>query len=235
MGQLAHDIRDGLNTALIAFNVVKGGTVSISGNTGAVLGRSLLSLRIGRQLTVGHPDCRQSPTPRAPLGDGISERDCRRCPPPFRVQRCSVRDSAGGCGIVRRCGPSAARVGRHEPVDQRLQVHPPWWACGTCVPRNGESASTSKSRTSAAESRTPKAIRFGRSPNGADGTAPGSVLGSPLRAKPCAPTAGISTSTTSRGRDASSRSRCLWRQTASLPRPPSRIIEALVHELAWLA
>jgi signal transduction histidine kinase len=45
LGQLAHDIRDGLNTALIAFNVVKGGTVSITGNTGAVLGRSLLSLR----------------------------------------------------------------------------------------------------------------------------------------------------------------------------------------------
>ena len=45
MGQLAHDIRDGLNTALIAFNVVKGGSVSITGNTGAVLGRSLLSLR----------------------------------------------------------------------------------------------------------------------------------------------------------------------------------------------
>jgi signal transduction histidine kinase len=45
MGQLAHDIRDGLNTALIAFNIVKGGTVSITGSTGAVLGRSLLSLR----------------------------------------------------------------------------------------------------------------------------------------------------------------------------------------------
>ena len=96
MGQLAHDIRDGLNTALIAFNVVKGGSVSITGNTGAVLGRSLLQpARPGRQLSVGHPDCRQSSTPRASLADGVSERDCRRRSPPFRVQRSGVRDSPG--------------------------------------------------------------------------------------------------------------------------------------------
>jgi signal transduction histidine kinase len=44
-GQLAHEIRNILNTALFAFEALKRGTVAINGNTGAVLGRALLSLR----------------------------------------------------------------------------------------------------------------------------------------------------------------------------------------------
>jgi signal transduction histidine kinase len=44
-GQLAHEIRDVLNTALFAFAALKRGTVAISGSTGAVLGRSLMLLR----------------------------------------------------------------------------------------------------------------------------------------------------------------------------------------------
>jgi signal transduction histidine kinase len=45
LGQTAHELRDGLNTALLAFNALKRGTVAINGSTGAVLGRSLLRLR----------------------------------------------------------------------------------------------------------------------------------------------------------------------------------------------
>lgn len=44
-GQLAHEVRDQLNTALLAFHTLKGGAVAINGSTGAVLGRSLISLR----------------------------------------------------------------------------------------------------------------------------------------------------------------------------------------------
>src|SRR4029077_15364684 len=44
-GQLAHEIRDILNTALLAFQTLKKGTVAINGSTGTVLGRSLLGLR----------------------------------------------------------------------------------------------------------------------------------------------------------------------------------------------
>ena len=44
-GQTAHELRDELNTALLAFHTLKRGTVGISGNTGAVLGRSLANLR----------------------------------------------------------------------------------------------------------------------------------------------------------------------------------------------
>lgn len=44
-GQLAHEVRDMLNTAVFAFEALKSGTVAINGSTGAVLGRSLMSLR----------------------------------------------------------------------------------------------------------------------------------------------------------------------------------------------
>ena len=44
-GQLAHEIRDQLNTALLAFHTLKRGTVAINGSTGTVLGRSLMGLR----------------------------------------------------------------------------------------------------------------------------------------------------------------------------------------------
>ena len=43
--QLAHEIRDLLNTAVFAFEALKRGTVAINGSTGAVLGRSLMALR----------------------------------------------------------------------------------------------------------------------------------------------------------------------------------------------
>jgi signal transduction histidine kinase len=45
LGQAAHEFRDLLNGALLAFHALKRGTVAINGNTGAVLGRSLTSLR----------------------------------------------------------------------------------------------------------------------------------------------------------------------------------------------
>src|SRR6185295_5605077 len=44
-GQLAHEIRDLLNTALLAFHTLKRGTVAINGSTGTVLGKSLMNLR----------------------------------------------------------------------------------------------------------------------------------------------------------------------------------------------
>src|SRR6185503_20822646 len=44
-GQLAHEIRDILSTALLSFQTLKRGTVAINGSTGTVLGRSLMSLR----------------------------------------------------------------------------------------------------------------------------------------------------------------------------------------------
>jgi signal transduction histidine kinase len=44
-GEIAHETRDLLNTAMLAFEALKRGTVAINGSTGAVLGRSLRGLR----------------------------------------------------------------------------------------------------------------------------------------------------------------------------------------------
>lgn len=44
-GHVAHETRDLLDTALLAYEALKRGTVAVNGSTGAVLGRSLLGLR----------------------------------------------------------------------------------------------------------------------------------------------------------------------------------------------
>jgi signal transduction histidine kinase len=53
LGHAAHQLRDILNTAVLAFHALKRGTVAINGSTGAMLGRSLMSLReiVDRTLT----------------------------------------------------------------------------------------------------------------------------------------------------------------------------------------
>jgi signal transduction histidine kinase len=45
LGHAAHELRDILNTAVLAFHTLKRGAVAINGSTGTVLGRSLMSLR----------------------------------------------------------------------------------------------------------------------------------------------------------------------------------------------
>ena len=45
MGFLVHELRNLVNTAIVAFEVLKKGSVGIAGNTGAVLNRSLIGLR----------------------------------------------------------------------------------------------------------------------------------------------------------------------------------------------
>jgi signal transduction histidine kinase len=52
LGFLAHELRNLINTAILAFDVLKTGNVGVGGSTGAVLYRSLIGLRtlIGRSL-----------------------------------------------------------------------------------------------------------------------------------------------------------------------------------------
>ena len=45
LGHAAHELRDGLSTAILAFNLLKRGAVAVNGSTGAILGQSLMSLR----------------------------------------------------------------------------------------------------------------------------------------------------------------------------------------------
>lgn len=45
LGHAAHELRDSLNTAMLAFHTLKRGTVAVNGSTGAILGQSLMTLR----------------------------------------------------------------------------------------------------------------------------------------------------------------------------------------------
>src|SRR6185295_14262035 len=45
LGHAAHELRDTLNTAILAFHTLKRGAVAVNGATGAILGQSLMSLR----------------------------------------------------------------------------------------------------------------------------------------------------------------------------------------------
>jgi signal transduction histidine kinase len=56
LGQVGHDLRNQLQTALLSFRALRTGSVDIGGNTGAVLGRSLDRLRdlIDTRLAEGH-------------------------------------------------------------------------------------------------------------------------------------------------------------------------------------
>jgi len=45
VGHSAHELRDTLNTALLAFHMLRRGAVAINGSTGEALGRSLMTLR----------------------------------------------------------------------------------------------------------------------------------------------------------------------------------------------
>jgi hypothetical protein len=45
LGHAAHELRDTLNTAILAFHTLKRGAVAVNGSTGAILGQSLMTLR----------------------------------------------------------------------------------------------------------------------------------------------------------------------------------------------
>jgi signal transduction histidine kinase len=75
---VAHDLRDSLQTAILAFNALKTGTIGITGSTGTVLGRSLLGLRtiIDRSIAesrMSGSGLFREPTPLSRLLDDIVE------------------------------------------------------------------------------------------------------------------------------------------------------------------
>ena len=67
IGRMAHEIRNHLNSALLAFDSLRRGVVAVNGSTGAVLGRSLLSLRDVVDITVADIRMGAVPQHRRPL------------------------------------------------------------------------------------------------------------------------------------------------------------------------
>jgi signal transduction histidine kinase len=67
LGHAAHELRDNLNTAILAFHTLKRGAVAINGSTGAVLGRSLMGLREVVDRTLSEVRLEAGPQRRARL------------------------------------------------------------------------------------------------------------------------------------------------------------------------
>jgi len=75
LGHAAHELRDGLNTAVLAFHTLKRGAVAVNGSTGAILGQSLMSLRavVDRTLSEVRLDAGTQRRARVPVVTFIDE------------------------------------------------------------------------------------------------------------------------------------------------------------------
>ncbi|MEO8277541.1 MAG: HAMP domain-containing sensor histidine kinase [Thermoanaerobaculia bacterium] len=75
-GQVAHETRDLLNTAVLAFEALKRGTVAVNGSTGAMLGRSLTALRdlVDSSLSEIRLNAKNQRTERLSVAEFINDR-----------------------------------------------------------------------------------------------------------------------------------------------------------------
>ena len=75
LGHAAHELRDSLNTAILAFHTIKRGAVAVNGSTGAILGQSLMSLRevIDRTLSEVRLEAGKQRRARLPVATFIDE------------------------------------------------------------------------------------------------------------------------------------------------------------------
>ena len=75
LGHAAHELRDSLNTAILAFHTLKRGAVAVNGSTGAILGQSLMNLRelVDRTLSDVRVGANQQTRTRVPVVTFIDE------------------------------------------------------------------------------------------------------------------------------------------------------------------
>ena len=75
LGDAAHELRDSLNTAILAFHTIKRGAIAVNGSTGAILGQSLMSLRelIDRMLSTVRLEAGAGRRARLPVVTFIDE------------------------------------------------------------------------------------------------------------------------------------------------------------------
>ena len=75
LGHTAHELRDSLNTAILAFHTLKRGAVAVNGSTGAILGQSLMRLRdvVDRTLSEVRLDAGTHRRARVPVATFIDE------------------------------------------------------------------------------------------------------------------------------------------------------------------
>jgi hypothetical protein len=122
-GEVAHEIRNLVGTASMAFQMLKRGSVAVNGSTGAVLGRSLMDLSafVESMLSDIRLNTKAQPRERITVASFVADiaANARLHADygglDFAVERSSGLDSD------RR--PSAPRLSGDEPSAQRVQIH----------------------------------------------------------------------------------------------------------------
>jgi hypothetical protein len=121
-GHIAHETRDLLNTAILAFETLKRGTVAINGSTGAVLGRSLLSLRDLVNSTLSEIRVAADRSGASGFRRDVDRSHRSRRSPACRSAGVELHQRTCGWRIDDQRDPEP-RVRGHQPVEQRLQIH----------------------------------------------------------------------------------------------------------------
>lgn len=204
-GQVAHELRNSLNTALLAFQTLRQGTVAINGSTGMVLGRSLMALR----------DLIDGALCEVRLDTGTQRRERLTVAEFFEeiavVANLHAQDprhpALGGAGTPRvggDRGPADPRVRRDEPPEQRVRVHRRPAVASSSGRKSKAAGCCWRWKTSAEVSRTRRATCFRLSGSGEAEIGRDSASGSPLLERRWPRRTGTSSSATCPARDASS-------------------------------
>ena len=125
MGFLVHELRNLVNTAVVAFEVLKSGNVGVGGSTGAVLNRSLMGLRdlIARSLDDVRLTNAVKNRKRILVSEFIDEIGAAAAlEADARGLTLIVCPRAGGTGD--RSRSTNPRGGGRESRAERVQVHP---------------------------------------------------------------------------------------------------------------
>ena len=216
LGFLAHELRNLVNTAILAFEVLKTGNVGVAGSTGGVLNRSLLALRalVGRSLA------------EVRLTHGVQNKERFRVCEFIDELVPSAKIEAQSRGVTLavmpmddrahdRGRPPGPRGGREQPAAERLQVHAAWHHGDAAGRARAPSACSSRCRMNAAASWVETSTSCSAHSSSAAPIEPAWASGSRSAAgAPKRTTAGC-TRATCRTRDASSRSIC--RESRRLP------------------
>ena len=128
-GHVAHETRDLLHTAMLAYQSLKQGTVAINGSTGAVLGRSLMSLRDLVDSTLSEIRIAANHQRRGRVSVTSFLNDLAvagRLHAESRGLQLVIEPGYPAWAIT--ADPQGTRIGGDESPEQRLQVHTRWRA-----------------------------------------------------------------------------------------------------------
>ena len=134
LGFLAHELRNLLNTATLAFEAVRSGSVGVGGSTGSLLGKSLVGMRdlVNRSLAEVRLEAGPPRDERILVASLLEEIEiAATMQAKSRDVQLSIEPPESG--VSGRWRLPDSRVDRHQPRAERVQVHARHTATSRCV------------------------------------------------------------------------------------------------------